>query len=231
LKFIGEGSSNGVDTSHFNRENISKEAGLKLRKKIGIESDDFIFIFVGRIVSAKGVNELVSSFDQLSKIYPNVKLLMLGGFERELDPIDLVTEEMIKNHSSIKYVGFQKDVALYFSIADVLVFPSYREGFPNVVMQAASMQLNAIVSDINGCNEIITNGVNGWIVPVRSVDRLKERMEWCVMNPEESKRMGEKSRDNMQDNYERSKLWELIQEEYESLLNNSERNKVVTNEK
>ena len=146
------------------------------------------------------------------------RLIIVGGHERELDPLHPDTEYIINEHPNIHAVGFKKNVIDYFAMADVLTFPSYREGFPNVVMQAAAMQLNAIVSDINGCNEIVTNGENGWIVPPKNIELLQERMEWCMNNREVSEAMGLRSRAVMVEKYERSYVWGEILREYNNQL-------------
>jgi len=138
-----------------------------LRSKLGIKKNDFVFIFVGRIVSDKGINELVEAFDKFSNTYKNVKLLLVGPYENELDPISKETNFLINYNKKIIALGDQNDVRPFFSIANLLVFPSYREGFPNVVLQACSMGIPSIVTDINGCNEIIENNVNGIIIPVK----------------------------------------------------------------
>lgn len=219
LKVIGKGSSNGIDTSQFNPELVSDETKKQLRTELGIKEDDFIFLFVGRIVKDKGINELVQAFGNIQKKYPASHLVLVGSFERHLDPLKTETENVIDNHSNIHAVGYKTNVIDYFAMADVLTFPSYREGFPNVVMQAAAMQLNCIVSDINGCNEIIKNGENGWIVPAQNVDELENRMEWCLNNKEQSNEMGLKSRKIMQSDYERTFVWSEILKEYQSLKN------------
>lgn len=217
LKVIGKGSSNGIDTSHFDPDLVSEEIRSALRDKWNIKENDFVFVFMGRIVKDKGINELVQAFVHLKPETLNLKLLLVGALESELDPLKAETLREIENNPHIISVGFQKDVRPYFAIADTLVFPSYREGFPNVVMQAASMQLNCIVSDINGCNEIIQNGENGWIVPAQNIERLQERMQWCLQNREESKKMGLKNRNIMQTDYERTFVWSELLKEYKSL--------------
>src|SRR5690606_37944223 len=163
LKVIGKGSSNGIDTSQFDPALVSAETKMNLRKELNINSDDFVFLFVGRVVKDKGINELVKAFEQVYQMNPTAHLVLVGNFESHLDPLKPETEHLINNHSNIHAVGYKSNVVDYFAMADVLTFPSYREGFPNVVMQAASMQLNCIVSDINGCNEIIEDGKNGWV--------------------------------------------------------------------
>src|SRR5690606_29999766 len=207
LKVIGKGSSNGIDTEHFDPDLVSDETKNALRKKWGIKENDFVFVFVGRVVKDKGINELVQAFSKLKPETLNLKLLLVGPLESELDPLKPETLREIETDPDIISTGFQKDVRPYFAIANVLVFPSYREGFPNVVMQAASMQLNCIVSNINGCNEIIQNGENGWIVPAKNLEKLQARMQWCLQNKETSQQMGLKSRKIMQSGYEQKFVW------------------------
>src|SRR5699024_3230792 len=113
---------------------------------------------VGRVVKDKGINELAEAFNVLAHQNRNAHLVIVGPQEPQLDPLDSKTVNLINNHPRIHAVGAKKNVLPYFAFADVLAFPSYREGFPNVVLQAAAMNRNAIVSNINGCNEIIKNG-------------------------------------------------------------------------
>src|SRR5690606_35400329 len=132
----------------------------RLRAQFGLNVDDYIYIFIGRLVHDKGVTELVNAFRQKKSIdrgdeRTNIKLLLVGNYEQDLDPLSRNTLLHIENDKNILAVGFQSDVRPYLAISNALVFPSYREGFPNVVMQAGAMGLPAIVSDINGCNEII----------------------------------------------------------------------------
>lgn len=220
LKVIGYGSSNGIDTAHFDPIKVSETTKTSLRQELGIAPEDVMFLFVGRVVSDKGVNELVEAFEKLPVNHQNSKahLVIVGNREDHLNPLHPETEKNIAANDYIHAVGYKTNVIDYFATADVLTFPSYREGFPNVVMQAAAMQLNAIVSDINGCNEIITNGENGWIVPSKNVEQLQECMHWCLTHPEESKKMGQKSRKLMQEKYERKFVWEELLKEYKRLL-------------
>lgn len=217
LKVIGKGSSNGIDTNEFDPNKVSEETRNEIRKDLGIAEEDIVFLFVGRVVKDKGINELVQAFVNLEANNASCHLVIVGGFENNLDPILPQTENQIKNHPKIHAVGYKTNVIDYFAIADVLTFPSYREGFPNVVMQAAAMQLNCVVSDINGCNEIITNGENGWIIPVKNESMLTDRMQWCLDNPIESKAMGMKNREIMLSYYERSFVWNEILKEYQKL--------------
>src|SRR5690606_13133914 len=120
-------------------ELFSQEIKQKLEGELKIQENDFVFVFVGRLVKDKGINELLEAFQKLSQQCPKVKLILVGFQETELDPLSLTSLTIIKSNRNISSVGFQKDVRPYFSIANALVFPSYREGFPNVVMQAGAM--------------------------------------------------------------------------------------------
>lgn len=221
VKIIGYGSSNGIDTGQFDPNLITEETKLQLRKELEIKKEDFVFLFVGRVVADKGINELVQAFinliSNLQSPTSNPHLILVGNYENHLDPLKPKIEKLINEHPNIHAVGYKTNVEEYFAMADVLTFPSYREGFPNVVMQAAAMQLNAIVSDINGCNEIISNGNNGWIVPVKDIERLKERMLWSYEHREQSEAMGQKSRKLIQEKYERQYVWSELLKEYRRL--------------
>ncbi|WP_242131029.1 glycosyltransferase family 4 protein [Aestuariivivens marinum] len=217
LKVIGNGSSNGIDTSYFSRESIKNEIIDKLRQRLNIKEEDFVFVFVGRIVGDKGINELVESFNELKIKYNNMKLLLVGPFEEDLDPIAQSSKAIIKESENIITTGYVNDVRPYYAISDVLVFPSYREGFPNVVMQAGAMGLPSIVSNINGCNEIITHNINGSIIRVKNAPDLFLEMESYVMDREKFTRIKSNARKCIVKNYERSFFHNALLEEYKTL--------------
>ena len=219
LKVIGNGSSNGIDTSYFDPELFSIEENAVLKTNLGIKKTDFVFIFVGRIVSDKGINELVEAFDKISLVEENIKLLLVGPFEDELDPLQKKAKLLINNNDKIILVGYQNDVRPYFSISNCLVFPSYREGFPNVVMQAGAMKLPSIVSDINGCNEIIENNINGLVIKLKCVDAIYDAMIKITSDKSLFNKLRLNSRDSIKMKYEREVYWSLLLKEYKSLMN------------
>ena len=222
LKIIANGSSNGIDTTFFSPDQVTELERVTLREKLNIQPDDFVFVFVGRIVSDKGINELIKAFSQLQAVENNepagIKLLLVGGLENDLDPLNPETLAEINQNKDIISVGFQQDVRSFFAIADALIFPSYREGFPNVVMQAGAMGLPSIVSDINGCNEIIIEGENGLIIPSKNVEKLKEKMLTLARDKNLYIKLKENSRRMIENRYEQSVVWKALLEEYEGLL-------------
>ncbi len=218
LKVIAKGSSNGIDTSFFDPNIYSNEEQKTLKQQLAIKDTDFVFAFVGRLVTDKGINELVKAFKMVNAEFANAKLLLIGPYEKDLDPILPETEKEINSNPNIITTGWQKDVRPYFSIADVLTFPSYREGFPNVVMQAGAMGLPSIVTDINGCNEIIEHMVNGVIIPPKDTESLYEQMKRMVADKEMTIQLSQKSRHMIVDRYERQYVWEALLEEYRALI-------------
>lgn len=214
LKVLANGNVNGVNTSYFNPALFLDEENKSLKNKLDIIEDDFVFIFVGRIVSEKGINELVAAFEKLSTENKKVKLLLVGPLEEKLDPLQEKTTLIIKHNKQIISVGFQNDVRPYFAIANALAFPSYREGFPNVVMQAGAMGLPSIVTDINGCNEIVEEQKNGMIIPVKSIAPLYNAM--VVMLKDKQMRLN--ARDMITNRFEQKVVWEALLDEYNYLI-------------
>ena len=220
LKVIGNGSSNGINTNAFTLtdEIVTQASELKLQLKF--TAADFVFIFIGRLVKDKGIEELVEAFETLSEQYPKLKLLLVGPEEPELDALSAKCLNSIKHHPAISHVGYQADVRPYLAVSNALAFPSYREGFPNVPMQAGCFNLPAIVTDINGCNEIIIPEENGLIIPVKDTSALLIAMKRMYSDTNLYQHMANNARKMIVERYEQQKVWELILEEYKGLLNN-----------
>jgi len=216
VKVIGNGSSNGINLDFFSPEHYDASFKTNFLKSIGVNENDFVYLFVGRIVKDKGINELVAAFKIVNSKFEKTKLILVGRYENELNPISNETVLEIKNNNSIIEVGFQKEVRPYFYSSDVLVFPSYREGFPNVVLQAGAMGLNAIVSDINGCNEIVQDGETGFIIPRKNIELLQLAMEKVYVNHNQNQEMGRKAKELIQNKYNQNIVWNKILEEYQS---------------
>lgn len=217
LKIIANGNVNGIDLNHFNPNEISENQKKHLKQELKINDEDFVYIFVGRLVGDKGINELIEAFSNLKS--QNLKLLLVGPFEHELDPLLPKTVAEIEQNKNIITVGFQKDVRPYFAISDALVFPSYREGFPNVVMQAGAMELPSIVSNINGCNEIIVEGENGTIIPVKNSEALKLAMEKMMNDEMYFNHLKVNAKNMIKSRYKQQVVWNALLDEYNTLIN------------
>lgn len=220
LKIIGRGSSNGIDIEHFERSIEVEAVARGIKEKFNIRNEDFVFAFAGRIVNDKGIFELVKAFDALSREFPTKRLLLLliGNFEKDHDPLAEEIITYLANDRRVILAGFQSDVRPWIVAADAFVFPSYREGFPNVVMQASLLQVPCIVSDINGCNEIINHNSTGIVVPPKNITALVEAMRTLLADEALRKRYAMDARIFVAENFRREYIWEELRREYERLL-------------
>ncbi len=220
LKVIGNGSSNGIDTSIFDPQLFTSQVKHDTRASLGIFADDIVYCFIGRMVADKGVKELVEAFVKINHHNRSTKLLLIGPFENDLDPLDQSTVDKILNHPSIIWKDFQADVRPFLSISDIFVFPSYREGFPNVVMQAGAMNLPCIVTNINGSNEIIHQEENGIIVPVKNSEALQDAMEQLTHNPALRKTLSMNARQMIVSRYDQHYVMNELLKEYLQFTDN-----------
>lgn len=211
INIIANGSVNGIDTDYFSVKNPDI---FNIRDNYNIEKDDFIFGFVGRIVQDKGINELVNAFLEINKTFMNTKLLLVGNYENLLSPLDKAVKMEIENNKNIINVGFQHDVRPYLKIMNIFVFPSYREGFGVSLMEAAAMDVPVIATDIIGCNEIIKDGYNGILVPLKSTEKLMKTMEMLLLNKKRLDNMSNVTRDFVIEKYEQKELWGKTLEAY-----------------
>ena len=215
LQVLGYGNVRGVDMEYY-----SRRSEVEGRAEVIRIDNWFSFLFVGRIVRDKGINELVSAFCKLNAEYRKTRLFLVGDYEDKIDPVDASTKNEIRQNVNIISVGRKagNDLLAYYAASDCFVFPSYREGFPNTVLEAGAMDLPCIVTDINGSREIIMNGFNGLIVPPRDADALCEAMKWMIENPEERKSMARVSRGHIDMHYEQGYVRRCLYEYYRPLL-------------
>lgn len=206
IKVLGYGNVRGINMEHYVPQERPPHSG-------------FTFVFVGRIVRDKGINELVAAFDRLHRQHSDVRLVLVGPSEDDLDPVLPQTIERINRGEGIENVGRQSDVRPFYQNADALVFPSYREGFPNVVIEAGAMGLPSIVTDINGAREIIIDGQNGVIIPPRDEEALYQAMRRFVESPDEVKALAANARPLIASRFEQGYVRKCLYDYYHEILN------------
>lgn len=218
LQKIHNGNINGIDLEYFSRTPEILATAQELRAQIG---GDFIFVFVGRIVRDKGMIELVDAFERLNQEHPSSRLLLVGSPEPELDPLPEPTSKKLESNPNIYQAGWQTDVRPWLVASDAFAFGSYREGFPNVVLQAGAMGLPSVVTDINGCNEIIIEGENGYIVPKQDSEALYQGMKKLYEDRAKTKEISEVAREMIANRYKQEDVWQATLEMYQSLKKES----------
>lgn len=240
LKVLGYGNVRGIDLDKFSVLSVEC-SDTKLRTQ-NSELKTFTFLFVGRIVRDKGMNELMAAFDKLSKKYPQARLVLVGPYEDSLDPVSDETRRIIKDNPAIEAVGTKRgdDLLAYYAAADCFVFPSYREGFPNTVLEAGAMGLPCIVTDINGSREIITDECsvlsvkcsesektqnlklktksNGLIIPSKDAEALYLAMEMMMTDEDMRQGMASCARKMIADRFEQSFVRKCLYEFYNEIL-------------
>ncbi len=215
MKVLGYGNVRGVDMEYWKvtPDLIAKSSDIR-------DNSKFTFVFVGRLVGDKGINELVDAFSKLCEKHPQARLLLIGPAEENLDPLKPETWNKIKSTPQIEEIGpvWGTDLLKYYAASDCFVFPSYREGFPNTVLEAGAMGLPSIVTDINGSREIIKEGENGLIIPSKNTDALYESMSKMIENTEMRDTMAKNSRPLIESRFEQGFVRKCLFDFYDEVM-------------
>lgn len=203
IAVLGYGNVRGIDLDYWKPVAPVKRDGR------------FTFVFVGRIVADKGMHELAEAMRRLEG---KCRLVLVGGFEDELDPILPADRQFFQDSPHVELVGVQRDVRPFYAHAHALVFPSYREGFPNVVLEAGAMGLPSIVTDINGSREIIADGENGLIVAPHDAEALYRAMKRFIDNRDLVEQMAQRARPMVASRYEQGYVWQCLKNFYKEIL-------------
>lgn len=217
LNLIGNGNISGIDSKYFSESELDYNASLN---KLGIKNDfikdKFVYCFIGRLNVDKGLNDLYDAFVTLPQ---NTCLLIAGELDKGGNSISKDLYNKMKNNNRIILLGFVDDVRLVLKLSKILVLPSYREGFPNVLLQSLAMKVPAIATNINGCNEIIIDNHNGWLIEANDFQELANKMKFTSKIEhnyfEEIKNI---ARETITSRFEQSKYRMLLVNEYFNLL-------------
>jgi len=220
---IGHGSSNGVDLDQFDRYKLQENHLVAATMRVAPGDEEFVMLVVGRLVKDKGIEDLIDAYLS-SKITNKAKLVLLGSFEQELNPVSIQTINRIKDHPRIVHVEWTDHVAYYMAISDVLIHPSHREGFPNVLLEAGAMSCPVICSDIPGNTEIIMHKKTGLVFPVKNIAALREAMEFAFVKRELMQAYAENLQRHVADNYDRKIVHQQILKEYYRLWDEGKNN-------
>jgi len=223
LSMIGKGSTNGINTNRFNRAVLDDKLLVVVKNKIGYDPQHRYLLCVGRLVADKGIVELVNAFTGLNESFPSLKLILVGEYEPTLDPLPAATLTAIEQNKNIIAAGWSDQVEYYMAIADYFVFPSHREGFPNVLLQAGAMQLPILCSAIPGNTDIVQAGQTGLVFGTGEEVAIRDAIRQAIDEPAKMKEMADRLYQTVQTNYKRENVWQYLLEAYHALLNKANR--------
>lgn len=211
IKVLASGSYNGIQFDRLKRE---EDAIQKTKQTYSLKGP--VIGFVGRLTRDKGVNELVQSFLYLLEKIPDATLLLVGGFE-EGDPVDGKVKECILTNPHIIYTGFVKNPSSFYYNMDIFILPTYREGFGNVLIEAAYCYLPVITTNVTGAKDAILPNETGLLVEAGNELELYEATLYLLNNPNKAQEMAKKGHYRSEENYPSIRIWKELEKVYQNV--------------
>ena len=219
LNVIGKGSTNGINTNRFCKEALNENTLIEIKSTINYTPQHIYLLCVGRLVADKGIVELVNVFLSLQKKYAALKLILVGDYEQELDPLPETVMQQIKINANIVHIKWTQQVEYFMHVANYFVFPSHREGFPNVLLQAGAMKLPVICSRIAGNIDIVQHKQTGLLFECGNQQQMEEQIAFAFTNFNRMKMMAEKLAEVIDRDFRRENVWQSLLQQYQLLIN------------
>jgi glycosyltransferase involved in cell wall biosynthesis len=217
IKVFGQGSGNGVDaTDRFHPEFVMSEEREQVRQRYGIPPEAILLGFVGRVGNDKGLKELVEAWLTLRDELPSLRLLIVGPLESK-DPVPSQVEYILRTDERIHRAGVDWNTRPLYAAMDIVVLPSYREGLPNVPLEAAAMQRPVVATRIPGCTDAVEDGVTGLLVPARDAPSLAWAIRTYAMDAWLRHRHGLAGRKRVLRDFRPQAIWEATWKSYQRL--------------
>lgn len=218
IKVLGSGSINGIDADkQFNPERTGKMIRRLIRVKYEIPQNALVIGCVGRIVRDKGMIELMDAWNVLREEYPLLHLLIAGCFEPQ-DPVPSHIEQMINEDPRVHLTGWITDLPPIYAAMDILAFPTYREGFGLVAIEASAMEIPVVATRIPGCVDAVVDGVTGTLIPPRDSSALTDAIRSYISDPDLRLRHGHAGRERVLRDFRQEEIWKSIHVNYARLL-------------
>jgi lipopolysaccharide/colanic/teichoic acid biosynthesis glycosyltransferase/glycosyltransferase involved in cell wall biosynthesis len=218
LVVLGHGSVDGVEgEKRFNPGRVSAGVGAAFRRNNNIPADATVVTFLGRLVRDKGLTELSQAWRIISRGHPSAYLVLGGEFEPQ-DPIPTDTRQWLAAHPKVRRCGFVRDTPALYKASDLVVLPTYREGFGNVVIEAGAMALPVVATRVPGCIDSVVEGVTGALVEARDAVSLADAIRAYLVDPALRLKHGQAGRDRVLRSFRPGPIREQSLQEYRRLL-------------
>jgi lipopolysaccharide/colanic/teichoic acid biosynthesis glycosyltransferase len=217
VRVLLHGSTNGVDARRFDPDVLPPDSRERTRLELGIDPAAPVVGFVGRLVHDKGIAELCSAWSELKQRVAGSQLLLVGFFD-DTDPVDPTTRALLERDERVRIVPFTEDIPRYYRAMDVVAFPSHREGFPNVPLEAAAMRIPVVTTRVTGCVDAVEDGVTGSVVPPGDAHALTVALERYLTDSALSAAHGRAARQRATQNFAQEPLWLALDDLYQELL-------------
>ena len=218
LQVIGHGSSNGVNLRRYSPSAIREEQLEAIKKQVGYDPQYRYLLNMGRIVRDKGIDEVLKTFRTLQAEDPSLKLIVLGAFEDDLDPISDEARNILQTHPAVIHIDWSDQVEYFMHIAHLLIHASYREGFPNTLLQAGAMGCPIVCTEIEGSIDIVTHGETGLLFPAGDAAALLATLRLALADPEQMKHYARQLRHKVETYFSQEYLHECIRQRYLEIL-------------
>ena len=218
MKLIGLGSSNGIDLNRFSPSSLKETRLEEIKKLIHYNKDLTYLLCVGRIVKDKGIDELLEAFTRLYQEDPKLRLVLVGTFEDELDPVSEEARKILSSHPGIILAGWSDQVEYFMHLSFALIHPSHREGFPNVLLQAGAMYCPVVCSGIEGNVDIVDHEKTGLIFKVKDGEDLYHKLKEALSGPLRMKGFAQALRYKIEQHFDQKVVHRLLEESYLQLL-------------
>ena len=224
IRIIGCGSSSGVNLDKYCMHLKKTSTRKSIRGRFCVDDNGIVLAFVGRISKEKGIHELVESFVNLSKRYANLYLLLIGKYDdigeydTINDGIDNDTKNILNNNARLNITGWVEDVENYLAASDIVVHPSYREGFSNALLQAGSMGLPSVTTNVSGCIDVIKDGETGLVVSPKDSVALEKALEVLILDKDKRVELGLNAYHHVAANFASNIIWEETARFYTDML-------------
>jgi glycosyltransferase involved in cell wall biosynthesis len=219
IQILGSGSCNGVNAEQrFNPQKLAPGTREELRNYYRINPDSLVLGYVGRIVRDKGIAELEEAWQSLRRKFSSLYLLLVGPEEPQ-DPVPAALISRLKADPRVIFCGWVGNPLPFYAAMDLLILPTYREGFPVVPLEAAAMKLPVVATHVDGCREAVSDGVTGLLVPPRDSQSLAAAIERLLLDPELRHRLGQAGRQRVLQDFRPEAIWQALYENYLELLN------------